>query len=187
MKLAFRNALAIVAKGRRLTTADRAHLNRWRADEYADDPSWERLATAARVRGLLPPDGIYESIIREALHMRRHAESVRSGVDFELRERQQQHRRHLDLAQKADELAAYYKWAADYSGIADFFTRFLKPVGDLELLHRKEAELLRQRAGRPPVSPARGKPPRPARSSQRITQAIRIYRSCGCVHRRLDF
>jgi len=31
----------------------------------------------------------------------------------------------------------------------------LKPVGDLELLHRKEAELLRQRAGRPPVSAAR--------------------------------
>jgi hypothetical protein len=58
MKLAFRNALAIVAKGRRLTTADRAHLNRWRADEYADDPSWERLATAARVRGLLPPGSV---------------------------------------------------------------------------------------------------------------------------------
>jgi len=107
MKLAFRNALAIVAKGRRLTTAERAHLNRWRADEYEDDPSWERLATAARVRGLLPPDGIYEGIIREALHMRRYAESVRSGTDFDLRERRLQHKRHLELAQKADDLAEY--------------------------------------------------------------------------------
>jgi hypothetical protein len=119
MGLALRKALSIVAKDRRLTAADRAHLDRWRADEYADDPSWERLATAARARGLLPPKTIYDSIIREALHTRRHAESVRSGIAFDLRERQQQHKRHLELAQKADDLAEYYKWAEGYSGIAD--------------------------------------------------------------------
>jgi hypothetical protein len=153
--LTFRKALAIVGKDRQLTAADHAHLNRWRADEFADDPSWERLATAARARNLLPPKTIYDSIIREALHMRRYAESVRSGIDFDLRERRQQHKRHLELAQKADDLAENYKWAEGYSGIANFFGRFLSPVAELRALHRKEAELLRQRAGRPPVSAAR--------------------------------
>jgi hypothetical protein len=47
---------------------DRAHLMRWTADHYPGDPIWERLAAAARERGLLPLDGIYESIIREALY-----------------------------------------------------------------------------------------------------------------------
>jgi hypothetical protein len=155
MALTFRKALAIVAKDRLLTTADRAHLDRWREDNYPDDPSWQRLATAARARGFLPPKTIYEGIIREALHMRRYAESIRSGIDFDLRERRQQHERHLELAQKADELAEYYKWAEGYSGIADFFKRFLSPVADLQALHRKAAQLLRQRAGRPPVSAAR--------------------------------
>jgi hypothetical protein len=87
---------------------------RWTADHYPGDPIWERLAAAARERGLLPLDGIYESIIREALYMRGRAEGIRSGIDFV------------------------------------FFTRFLQPVSDLEALHRKQAELLRQRAGRPP-------------------------------------
>jgi hypothetical protein len=151
---AFRKALAIVAKDRQLTAADRAHLNRWRED-YPDDPSWERLATAARARGLLPPKTIYEGIIWEALQMRRHAESVRSGIDFDLRERQQQRKRQLELAQKAEDLADYYKWAEKFSGIADFFDRFLSPVAELQALHRKEAQLLRQLAGRPPVAAAR--------------------------------
>jgi hypothetical protein len=150
----FRKALAIVVNDRQLTAADHAHLHRWRADEFADDPSWEQLATAARARDILPTKTIYESIIREALHMRRYAESVRS-IDFDLRERRQQHKRHLELAQKADDLAENYKWAEGYSGIANFFGRFLSPVAELRALHRKEAELLRQRAGRPPVSAAR--------------------------------
>lgn len=155
MGFTFRKALAIVVNDRQLTAADHAHLHRWRADEFADDPSWEQLATAARARDILPTKTIYESIIREALHMRRYAESVRSGIDFDLRERRQQHKRHLELAQKADDLAENYKWAEGYSGIANFFGRFLSPVAELRALHRKEAELLRQRAGRPPVSAAR--------------------------------
>ena len=155
MAFSFRNALAIVLRDRNLTAADRAHLSRWLAGDYVGDPAWERLAAAAREHGLLPPDAIYESIIREALYMRRHAESVQSGIDFDLRERQQEYQRHLDLAQTADALADYYKWAEQYPGIAVFFERSLKPVSGLEALHRKEAELLRRRAGRPPVSATR--------------------------------
>ena len=142
--------LAKVARDRRLSKDDRAHVERWTADHYPDDPIWRRLATAARERGLLPLDGIYKSIIREALYMRGRAEGVRSGVDFVLREQRQQYQRHLDLAQKAEDLAEYYKWVQSYSGIANFFAQFLQPVSDLEALHRKQAELLRQRAGRTP-------------------------------------
>src|SRR5271170_3801515 len=155
MKLTFRKTLAIVSRDRSLTVADKAHLRRWADVVYANDSSWERLSTAARARGLLPVNGIYESITREALFIRGHAESVRSGMDFELRERQQQHERHLALAQKAEDLADYYKWAQQHSGIAMFFRRFLNPVANLEALHRKEAELLRRRIGRPPTAAAR--------------------------------
>jgi hypothetical protein len=155
MIVSFKEALRIVLKDRDMTAADREHIARWLADGYADDPIWEKLAAPARSRNLSPPDSIHENIIRESLYNRSYAESVKSGIDFELRERQRQHKRDLDLAQGAENLADYYKWAADYPGIADFFIRFLKPVGDLEALHRREAVLLRQRAGRPPVSAAR--------------------------------
>jgi len=89
------------------------------------------------------------------LFVRNYAESVRSGIDPDLRERQQQHWRHLELAKKAEELADYFEWTEQYSGIANFYMRFLRPVGELQELHRKEAELLRQRAGRVPVSVVR--------------------------------
>lgn len=151
----FRKALELVSKDDGLTEADHAHLARWGANGYPEDLLWEKLATDARARGMLPPNAIYPAIIREALVMRRHAESVRSGTDFELRERRRQRDHLLDLAKKADDLAEYYEWAAAYSGIASYFMRFLKPVSDLQELHRKEAELLRQRAGRQPKPAAR--------------------------------
>jgi hypothetical protein len=59
------------------------------------------------------------------------------------------------LAKKAEDLADYFRWAAGYSGIADFFGRSFRPVGELEEFHRKEAEILRRRAGRPPKSSVR--------------------------------
>jgi hypothetical protein len=60
------------------------------------------------------------------------------------------HKWQLELAKKADDLANYYKWAEKYSGIAMFFYRFLKPVAELEELHRREAALFRHRTRRPP-------------------------------------
>jgi hypothetical protein len=151
----FRKALELVSKDDGLTEADHAHLARWGADGYPEDPLWEKLATDAQARGMLPPNTIYRDIIGEALIMRRHAESVSSGTDFELRERQRRREHLLELAKKADDLAEYYKWAAEYSGIASYFMRFLKPVSELQELHEKEAKLLRQRAGRQPKPAAR--------------------------------
>ena len=104
---------------------------------------------------MLPRGSTYLSIVKEALFMRQCAQRAQSGIDFDLRERQQYRQRDLDLAEKADDLADYFRWAAGFSGIADFFSRFFKPVGELEDFHRKEAEILRQRVGRPPKSSLR--------------------------------
>jgi hypothetical protein len=139
----------------RLTKADRDHLERWASQGHSYEDIWRRLAVAAELHGLLPPNSMYETIVREALFMRATAESAQSGIDFNLRERQQYYERHLDLAKKSDELADYYRWAAGYSGIANFFSRFFKPVGDLEDFHRREAEILRRHAGRLPKSSLR--------------------------------
>ena len=155
MPRTFQQALTAVSEDPQLTKADRDHLERWASQGNSYDDIWRRLAASAERYGMLPPDSMYETIVREALFMRAIAESAQSGIDFNLRERQQHHERHLDLAKKSDELADYYRWAARYSGIANFFSRFLKPVGELEDFHRKEAEILRRRAGRRPKSSLR--------------------------------
>ena len=148
MKRKFKAALALVSLDPDLTDSDRAHLKRW--GSWPDDPLWERIASRARAYGMLPHHSTHSTVIRELLLARRYAESVKHGDDPDLRERQRQHEYLLELANKADELAKYYEWAAAYSGIANFFWRFLMPVEDLRDFHRKEAQLLRQRAGRKP-------------------------------------
>jgi len=152
MNSSFRKALARVAK-RHKAKDDREYLKRWAADDYPDDPIWQKLEIAAREHGelaWLPPDGIYESIIEDALDCRMVAEHAGSGIDVVLEHNRRHYQRHLDLAKKAEDLAEYYKWAETYSGIASFFSRFWMPVSELEAFHRKEAEFLRRRAGRPP-------------------------------------
>jgi hypothetical protein len=133
-----------------ITEADRAHLKRWVSEGHRHDHTWRRLDVAAEARGMLPRGSTYQSIIEEMLFMRQCAERAQSGIDFDLRERQEYHQRHLDLSKKAEDLADYFKWAAGYSGIADYFRRFFRPVDELEDFHRKEAEILRRRARRPP-------------------------------------
>jgi hypothetical protein len=155
MPRTFRQALTAVFEDPQLTKADRDHLERWASEGGTYDEIWRRLAAAAKLHGMLPPNSTYEAIVREALFMRETAKSAQSGIDFNLRERRQYHERHLDLAKKSDELADYYRWAAGYSGMANFFNRFFKPVGELENFHRREAEILRRRAGRPPKSSLR--------------------------------
>jgi hypothetical protein len=79
-------------------------------------------------------NSFYFDLVKECLYMRGRAESVASGIDFDLRHNQRLHQWQLELAKKADDLADYYKWAEEYSGIAMFFYRFLRPVGELEEL-----------------------------------------------------
>jgi hypothetical protein len=155
MPQTFQQVLARELSDPNITEADRAHLKRWVSEGHRHDHIWRRLDVAAEAHGILPRGSTYSSIVKEALVMRQCAERAQSGIDFDLRERQQYHQRHLDLAKKAEELAAYFKWAAGYSGIADYFRRFFRPVDELEDFHRTEAEILRKRAGRPPKSSLR--------------------------------
>ena len=155
MKTPLLAAITAVSKEKGLTDSDRAHLKRWASDDYPDNPIWQKLEGAARERSLLPMSSFYYGSVKECLYMRGRAESVASGIDFDLRHNQRLHQWQLELAKKADDLADYYKWAEEYSGIAMFFYRFLRPVGELEELHRREAALFRQRTSRPPKSGVR--------------------------------
>jgi hypothetical protein len=125
MPQTFQQVLAAKLSNPNATRTDRAHLERWISEGRRHEAIWHRLKIAAEARGILPCDSTYLSIIEEALFARQCAERAQSGIDFDLRERQQYHKRHLDLAKKAEDLADYYRWAAGYSGIADFFSRFL--------------------------------------------------------------
>jgi hypothetical protein len=147
MSTALIAAINAVLKEKGLSDADRAHLKRWASDDYRDNPIWQKLS---RERELLPMNSFYLDLVKETLYMRSRAESVASGIDFDLRHNQRLHQWQLELAEKAEDLADYYKWAEDHSGIAMFFYRFLRPVGELEELHRREAALFRQRTRRPP-------------------------------------
>ena len=182
MPRTFQQALTAVFEDPQLTKADRDHLERWASEGHSYDDIWRRLAAAAELHGMLPPNSTYETIVREALLMRETAESAESGIDFNLRERQQYHERHLDLAKKSDELADYYRWAAGYSGIANFFSRFFKPVGELEDFHRREAEILRRRAGRRPKSSLRNQPTRPFEGAHSAAKSQCVYRSRRLLH-----
>jgi hypothetical protein len=187
----------------RLDAADRAFLTRW-ADNCADDPIWETVVGDARAKGLFPHDSLHSTMIWYAFQARRFAESVKAGEDPILREEQKRRAELLELAQKADDLARYYKESEKYSGIAMFFQqhlalpvlpeqeavpRFEPPflrVRQLRQLHEREAQLLRQSAG-----PA----PKPTtfisreRSKRRITAFIHLMTDymdefCGKHHRR---
>jgi hypothetical protein len=154
-------------EGDKLDAADRAYLRRW-VDNCAHDPIWEKIVADARAHGLWPSKTIHSTVIWYALEARRIAEGVKSGDDSILRERQKQRDELLALAEKADDLARYFQETEKYSGIAMFFQRFLvlpvqpeqeavprvEPpflrVQQLRELHQREAQLLRQRAGRVP-------------------------------------
>jgi hypothetical protein len=153
--------------GEQLDASDLTYLRRW-ANNCADNKIWEEVIADARAYGLWPHDSLYESLIWYAISARRYAESVKAGDDPFLRERQNQRAELLSLAQKADDLAFYFQEAEKYSGVANFFHRFLvlpltpeqervrriEPsvlrVQQLQNIHRQEAQLLRQRAAREP-------------------------------------
>jgi hypothetical protein len=153
--------------GEELDAADRVFLRRW-ANNCADDPIWEEIIADARATGLWPNQSMHSSVIDYAILARRYAESVKGGDDPFFRERQNQRVELLTLADKADDLARYFQEVEKYSGIANFFQRFLVwpvtpeqeavrriessslRVRQLRDIHQQEARLLRQRASRAP-------------------------------------
>jgi hypothetical protein len=135
--------------GEQLDASERTYLRRW-ATYCADNPIWDEVINDARALNLHPNDSLYSTVIWYALHVRRLAEGMKFGDDPYLQERRAWRAKRLELAQKAEDLARYYQEAENFSGVAMFWQRFLKPVQQLRELHEREAQLLRQRAGREP-------------------------------------
>lgn len=153
--------------GEELDAAARGFLRRW-AHNCADDPIWEEVIADARTLDCWPHQSLHPDLIWYAISAWHIAQSVKGGDDPLFRERQNQCAELLALAEKADDLARYFRKVEKYSGIAEFFQRFLvlpvtpeqnavpriEPpllrVQQMRELHQREAQLLRQRARRAP-------------------------------------
>jgi len=75
MPSTFQQALTSVSQDPQLTKADRDHLKRLTSQGKSYDDVWRRLAASGERYGMLPPNSMYETIVREALFMRAVAES----------------------------------------------------------------------------------------------------------------
>jgi len=153
--------------GNDLASTERSFLKRWTAG-WADETIWEKIIADACARGSWEKTTLHSQLIWYALEAKRVATRVKSGVDPVFLEEQQQRAELLELADKADDLARYFKEVEKYSGIAMFFHSNLKlpvmpeqeavrreesgflRVRQLQKLHRVEARLLRKRADRVP-------------------------------------
>ena len=117
---------------------------------------------------LEPYHSVHSTLVFRALECRRYAISVKDGVDTFFVERKKERARLLALAQKAEDLAAYFQEVEKYPGMATFFQRFLEVpilpelervpriepplwrVQQVRMVHLNEAQVLRQRAEREP-------------------------------------
>jgi hypothetical protein len=135
-----------------LRTSDREFLQRWLTD-YADDPAWDKLITAAN---RFKKSGTFRhlSLIWYALRARRLAEDAGSGIDPLYVERRKTRKELLDLAKSADALARYWHRAQAKSAVlAPWFPPFPVPfeqVLQFQEFNAAQAECLRRIAGRPP-------------------------------------
>jgi hypothetical protein len=149
MSTALQKVLSKVRLDPELGPADHEHLTRWTSN--GDDLPWKKIEADAKAFGIIPSGSARETVIRYSLMTRRIAEDAGRAKDPILQERKQQRDLLLTLAENADALAKYFTDVEKFSGIAMFFARFLRPVAELQDFHRKEAALLRQRAGKEPT------------------------------------
>jgi hypothetical protein len=146
-----------------LRTSDRQFLETWLAD-YADDPAWDELVTAAN---RFQKSGTFNhlSLIWYAMRARRLAEDASSGIDPLCEERQKTREELLDLAKAADALTGYWRRAQAKSAVlAPWFPPFPIPfdqVLQFQEFNAAQAKCLRRIAGPPP----------------RVTQISRLSRS----------
>jgi hypothetical protein len=150
-----------------LDPSDRGFLELW-VEGYADDPVWAVIVADARALGCWPTKNLYSQLVWYVLDARRLSLNVKEGIASLLQREQKERERILSLADMADNLALYFEEVAKFSGIAAFFQRNLtlpvtpeqakvfrvEPplfrVKQLRDLHKREAELLRKRAGSEP-------------------------------------
>ena len=126
------------------TAMDRAFLESWR--NHADDSIWP--STLATIRTCYRPYTPYVWMVARALRANRMAEGAHEGVDIMFERRQKERRKYLDLAVMAEALANHFG-GLDEETIA-WYDGLLPPVRELVKLHQKEANILRERAGKEP-------------------------------------
>jgi hypothetical protein len=137
-----------------LRTSDREFLQGW-LDDYADDPAWDKLISAAR-RFRTSPTFDHSRLIWYAMRARRFAEDAGSGVDPLHAERQARHDELLKLAERADVLTEFWRRAEAKCAVIAPWSPFPVPfdrVLQLQQLNKEQARILRQMAGSPPPAP----------------------------------
>jgi hypothetical protein len=133
-RASFKPVIFEVLKRRYIRAADKVHLKKWLSSEAANDRISEQIVADPIKRG---------DIIAYALDARRHAEVAAHGRDQAREVNQRERLKRSELAQKAEDLASYFRSVEPYSGIAEYYERFLLPLRSLWMLHEYEAELLR--------------------------------------------
>jgi hypothetical protein len=164
--------VAVIKNGKlrndNLSRAEGAFLKRW-AESSADDPIWAKIVADARALNGWQIKQLYLELIWYAREARRVAISVKDeGVDPILRAERQERATLLALADKAADLAQYFVEAEKHLGTAEFFHSNLtlpvapeqeavvriesvfRRVQQLQYIHKRLAQLLRNRAGREP-------------------------------------
>jgi hypothetical protein len=124
----------VLKQGRFIHNGDKVHVKKWLSSEAANDHIPEPIVTDPIKRC---------DIIAYALDARRHAEAAAHGRDPAREQNQKDRLKRSELAQKAEDLASYFRSVEPYQGIADYYERFLLPLRSLWMLHEYEAQLLR--------------------------------------------
>jgi hypothetical protein len=139
----------------KLTDTDRAFLTKWLAS--ADDAIWSGILDTGQPAELYP-HYTFPYLVRFALRINRRAESGRFGGDMVFEAQQQRHKRLLDLADKAAELAQFFREQAKISYRLEQYEEELRPLPELIALHDAQARFLRKSAGpapKPTLAPPR--------------------------------
>ena len=133
-RASFKPVLIEVLNAPYTSEQDKLHLKEMLKSEAADDYIPDQIVADPITRC---------DIVSYALDARRHAEAAAEGRDPAREQRQHQRLELSNLAQKAEDLAAYFKSVEQYPGIAEKYERFLLPLRSLWMFHKYEAELLR--------------------------------------------
>jgi hypothetical protein len=132
-----------------LRVSDRKFLRNWIRDN-ADEKVWGKIIVAAR-RFQNSNTFDHLNLIWYALRAKRMAEDVRLGDDPLQRERQETHKRRLELAKSAEVLSGFWQEAQAKSAVLwQPFPIPFEQVLQLQHLNEIQAKLLRQLAGTPP-------------------------------------
>jgi len=136
----FKPVLMEVLKTPYTSAEDKLHLKKWLSSEAANDYIPDEIVADPLKRC---------DVIAYALDARRYAEAAADGRDPAREENQKERLLRSQLAQKAEDLAAYFKSEEPYPGIAEYYERFLIPLRSLWMFHEYEAKLLRPKTSEP--------------------------------------